>query len=64
MGVDKNERSNRGGARGITGDFISIGKELGGKEAELASRRGPAPQRLGIASAVGLSYPTRHSASK
>jgi hypothetical protein len=35
MAIDNNERSNRGGAGGIIGDFLSIGKELGGKEAEI-----------------------------
>ena len=31
MAIDNNERSNRGGAGGIIGDFLSIGKELAGK---------------------------------
>jgi hypothetical protein len=35
MGIDNDERSIRGGAGGIIGDFFSIGKELGGKEAEI-----------------------------
>ena len=35
MAIDKNERSNRGGAGGMIGYFLSIGKELGGKEAEI-----------------------------
>jgi hypothetical protein len=35
MGIDSNERSNRGGAGGIIGDFLTIGKELGGKKAEI-----------------------------
>jgi hypothetical protein len=35
MGIDNNERSKRGGAGGIIGDFLSDGKELGGKEAEV-----------------------------
>jgi hypothetical protein len=43
MVIDSNERSNRGGAGGIIGDFLSFGKELGGKEAEIAEdpRRKP-----------------------
>jgi hypothetical protein len=36
MVIDNNERSNRGGAGGIIGYFLSIGKELGGKEAEIS----------------------------
>jgi hypothetical protein len=35
MGIDSNERSNRGGAGGIIGYFLSTDKELGGKEAEI-----------------------------
>ncbi len=35
MVIDNNERSNRGGAGGIIGYFLSTGKELGGKEAEI-----------------------------
>ena len=35
MGIDDNERSKRGGAGGIIGDFLSISKELVGKEAEI-----------------------------
>jgi len=35
MGIDSDERSNRGGAGGIIGDYLSTGKELGGKEAEI-----------------------------
>ena len=35
MVVVNNERSNRGGAGGIIGYFLSIGKELAGKEAEI-----------------------------
>ena len=35
MALDNDERSNRGGAGGMIGDFLSIGKELGGKEAEI-----------------------------
>lgn len=35
MAIDNDERSNRGGAGGITGDFLSIGKVLAGKEAEI-----------------------------
>ena len=31
MALDNDERSNRGGAGGIIGDFLSIGKELAGK---------------------------------
>jgi hypothetical protein len=31
MALDNDERSNRGGAAGIIGDFLSIGKELAGK---------------------------------
>jgi hypothetical protein len=34
MGIDNNERSKQGVAGGIIGYFLSIGKELGGKEAE------------------------------
>ena len=47
MAIDKNERSNRGGAGGIIGDFLSTGKELDGntkinlKKPKLASRQGP-----------------------
>ena len=47
MAIDNNERSNRGGAGGIIGDFLSTGKELDGntkinlKKPKLASRRGP-----------------------
>jgi hypothetical protein len=33
--IDNNERSNRGAAGGIIGDFLSIGKVLAGKEAEI-----------------------------
>jgi len=35
MMIDNTERSNRGGAGGIIGDFLSTGKELVGKEAEI-----------------------------
>jgi hypothetical protein len=35
MVIDNNERSKRGGAGGIIGYFLSIGKELDGKEAEI-----------------------------
>ena len=35
MGIDNNERSKRGGAGGTIVDFLRIGKELGGKEAEI-----------------------------
>ena len=35
MAIDNNERSNRGGASGIIGYFLSTRKELGGKEAEI-----------------------------
>ena len=35
MAIGNNERSNRGGTGGIIGDFLSTGKELGGKEAEI-----------------------------
>ena len=46
MAIDNNERSNRGGAGGIIGDFLSIGKELAGKEAEIGeSPRTPAESR-------------------
>ena len=52
MVIDNNERSNRGGAGGIIGDFLSIGKELDGntkinlKKPKLASRRGRAPKAV------------------
>jgi hypothetical protein len=35
MALDNDERSNRGGAGGKIGDFLSIDNELGGKEAEI-----------------------------
>ena len=35
MALDNDERSNRGSAGEIIGDFLSIGKELAGKEAEI-----------------------------
>ena len=35
MSIDSNERSNWGSAGGIIGDFLSIGKELADKEAEI-----------------------------